>query len=226
MSQRTYPRMALLGTSLADGVLHVDAPGLDTLVLTPEDDVFDVSKIQVWFEYRPAADIGRAAAEWMSEALGTTCRVVRATLPEDGARLSPEGLVRHGFADALPALVISTASLDDLTRRLAERGVDALPMNRFRPGLVVTGTEPYEEDAWTTVRVGDVSVRGVRPCPRCATTMVDQDRGVSAGPEPLRTLAAYRRTERGGPIFGMNVAFDAPGVLRVGDPVVSTEAAS
>jgi len=217
VSQRTHPRMALLRTTLADRTLHLDLGGTTRLDLSADAAAGASSTVQVWFEERRAVDAGQAAAEWMSDALGEPCRVVRAVPPPDGQRLSPDGFVRDGFADALPALVISTASLDDLNRRLAANGAGPLGMDRFRPNLVVGGFGPYEEDAWTDARVGELRAHGVRPCPRCATTMVNQERGVAEGPEPLRTLASYRKIDRGGALFGMMIAFDTPGVVRVGD---------
>jgi uncharacterized protein YcbX len=225
MSQRTHPNMALLDTELAGGTLRVDLRGraspVPTLELPLEDGVSDADlvRVRVWFEDRYGVDCGEDAAAWMSEALGAPCRVLCATPPPDGGHLSAEGRVRAGFADARPALVISTASLEDLNARLRGGRSPPLPMNRFRPNIVVDGTAPYEEDTWDVVRMGSVSVRGVHPCPRCATTTVDQSTGTLAGPEPLRTLSTYRRTEDGGAAFGMNVAFDGPGVLRVGDGI-------
>jgi uncharacterized protein YcbX len=85
---------------------------------------------------------------------------------------------------------------------------------------VVDGCGPFEEDSWGRVHVGDVPVRVVRPCPRCATTTVDQQSGIK-GVEPLRTLATFRRLADGGVAFGMNVRFEGPGVLRVGDAVTA-----
>lgn len=225
MSQRTHPGMALLETDLSGGTLRVGLRGPATpespLELPLEDGASDADlvTVRVWFEDRYGVDCGDVAAAWMSEALETPCRVLRAAPPPDGEHLSAEGRVRAGFADARPALVISTASLEDLNARLRRGGSPPLPMNRFRPNIVVEGIAPYEEDTWGVVRMGSVSVRGVRPCPRCATTTVDQATGTVAGPEPLKTLAGYRRTEDGGAAFGMNVAFDGPGVLRVGDAI-------
>jgi uncharacterized protein YcbX len=225
MSQRTHPNMALLDTELTGGRLRVSLrrPGTPTppleLPLHDGDSGADLARVRVWFEDRYGRDCGDDAAAWMSEALGTPCRVLHAALPPDGERLSGEGRVRAGFADARPALVISTASLEDLNARLRRGGSQPLPMNRFRPNIVVEGIMAYGEDTWGVVRMGSVSVRGVRPCPRCATTTVDQATGTVAGPEPLRTLAGYRRMEDGGAAFGMNVAFDGPGVLRVGDAI-------
>jgi uncharacterized protein YcbX len=115
--------------------------------------------------------------------------------------------------DGFPFLLISEGSLGDLNARL-ER---SLPMNRFRPNLVVAGCEPFAEDGWRTVRIDAVSLRVVKPCARCAITTVDQE-SAARGKEPLRTLATFRK--RGTKVlFGQNLVHDETGVLRVGDTV-------
>jgi uncharacterized protein YcbX len=91
-------------------------------------------------------------------------------------------------------------------------------MNRFRPNLVVAGSEPFAEDEWKTIRVGDVVMDVVKPCDRCVTTTIDQATGI-AGREPLRTLAQFRKWN-GQVYFGQNVVHRTPGILRTGDPIV------
>ncbi|HMK72199.1 MAG TPA: MOSC domain-containing protein, partial [Myxococcaceae bacterium] len=118
-----------------------------------------------------------------------------------------------GFADGYPLLVLSDASVAELNRRLAE----PLPMNRFRPNLVVTGCPAFAEDAWKRIRVGEVVLHIVKPCERCAITTVDQATG-EQGKEPLATLATFRRYG-GGVAFGQNAVHQGPGRIRVGDAV-------
>jgi uncharacterized protein YcbX len=121
---------------------------------------------------------------------------------------------RVSFADGYPLLLTTDASLGALNDRL-DRPV---PMNRFRPNLVVDGETPFGEDGWALIRVGEVRLRVVKPCARCVVTTVDQETG-EVGREPLRTLATFRRHEDGGVLFGQNVVHEGPGVLRVGDDV-------
>jgi hypothetical protein len=118
-----------------------------------------------------------------------------------------------GFADGFPFLLISEESLGDLNSRLA----DPLPMNRFRPNLVVTGGEPYAEDGWGSIEIGGVRLRVVKPCDRCLVTTTDQATG-ERGKEPLRTLATYRKVGNE-VMFGQNVVHENTGRLRVGDVV-------
>jgi uncharacterized protein YcbX len=117
------------------------------------------------------------------------------------------------FADGFPFLLISEESLADLNRRLAY----PLPMNRFRPNLVVAGGEPYAEDGWSRMEIGNLRLQVVKPCGRCLVTTTDQDTG-ERGKEPLRTLATYRKV--GSEVmFGQNVVHENIGRLRVGDSV-------
>ena len=221
LTQRSHPRMALLRTALVGGALRVTAPGVGALELplAPEagsgaGGAAEPELIPVWDKERDAVGAGADAAAWMSAFLGSPCRVVRSVRPAGTNGLGPRGTVRGGFADGWPALVISEASLADLNGRLPE----PLPMNRFRPNLVVDGIEPYAEDAWRRVRIGSVGVIGRKRCYRCAITTTDQETG-ARGVEPLRTLAGYRRDATGEVAFGMNLGFEGDGVLRVGDPV-------
>ena len=116
-----------------------------------------------------------------------------------------------GFADGFPFLLISQASLDELNRRLET----PLPMDRFRPNIVVEGCEPHDEDGWNRMTAGEMSFRVVKPCARCVITTTDQATG-ERGREPLRTLATYRRFGSE-VLFGQNLIHDGPGTLRVGD---------
>jgi hypothetical protein len=215
VSQRTHPRMALLRAAMDDETLRVTAPSDGSrsplvLPLAPVGCYDGHEEIHIWHNDRYAVDCGPDAAAWVSAFLGVPCRVVRSVEPPGRERLA-SGKVLAGFADAEPALVISTASLEDLNTRLTE----PLPMNRFRPNLVLDGLAPYAEDRLGRVRIGDVVVRGVRPCPRCSLPTVDQETAAT-GKEPLRTLATYRRLPGGEVGFGVNACFENAGTLEVG----------
>ncbi len=129
-------------------------------------------------------------------------------------RYAPKGQY-VSFADGFSYLIIGQASLDDLNSRLAQ----PLPMNRFRPNLVFTGGEPFEEDNWSDFQIGSVPFRGVKPCGRCIITTADQETAQRAA-EPLKTLATYRK--RGNKIlFGQDVVWTGEGEasIRVGDNI-------
>lgn len=127
------------------------------------------------------------------------------------------------FADGYPVLLTTTASLDQLNHWLGEvateRNEEArpLPMTRFRPNIVVDGEEPFAEDGWQVVRIGQVRFRVAKPCDRCVMTTIDPV-SLARGKEPIRTLARHRRVD-GKTLFGMNLIPDHAGTLRVGDPV-------
>jgi hypothetical protein len=117
------------------------------------------------------------------------------------------------FTDGFPFLLISEASLQDLNKRLDE----PVPMNRFRPNLVVSGCEAFAEDSWRQIRIGSISFNVVKPCERCVITTVDQALGIR-GKEPLQTLSQYRR-QNGKILFGQNLIHTSLGALQVGDSV-------
>jgi uncharacterized protein YcbX len=97
-------------------------------------------------------------------------------------------------------------------------------MNRFRPNLVVSGGEPYQEDGWSDLQIGPIPMRVVKPCPRCVITTTDQ-MTAERGKEPLRTLATYRKVQDN-VMFGQNVVHRARGRLTLGDSVTPSAALS
>jgi uncharacterized protein YcbX len=216
LSQRSHARLALVVPSIHGDTLRIAAPGMRVLEtpLHPAEAV--VTRVTVWDDSCLATWVGEAAARWFSELLGCDCTLVQMADPyvrPADPTFAPAG-TRVSFADGYPFLLISEESLADLNRRLKQ----PLPMNRFRPNLVVTGGEPYAEDGWERVEIGGLGLRIVKPCGRCVVTTTDQATG-ERGLEPLRTLATYRKMG-GGVMFGQNVVHEGVGRLRVGDPVV------
>ncbi|MFI6575252.1 MOSC domain-containing protein [Nocardiopsis sp. NPDC050513] len=219
-SQRVDPRMALVRAGVdAEGTgLSLSQDGLDPFDLKVDP---DGPRVGVTLHKRPfvGVDQGDEAAGWLSEALGADSRLVR--VPDDHDRRTG-GLTpgTSGFADSTAVLVASLASLDLLNERIVARGGEAVPMNRFRPNVVVSGwAEPHTEDRVRAVRLGDAELGYAKVCIRCAVTTVAQERGEKDGPEPLRTLAGYRRADSGGVAFGAKFAVTRPGTLSVGDEV-------
>lgn len=122
---------------------------------------------------------------------------------------------RVSFADGFPFLITNLASLEELNSRLDS----AIDMRRFRPNIVVEGAGAWDEDNWTSARIGETAFTLVKPCSRCVMTTVDPDQGVkSVDLQPLRMLGTYRRTSDG-VIFGMNAIHESDGTIRVGDPI-------
>jgi uncharacterized protein YcbX len=215
MSQRQLSRMALIKVRIEPEGLVVDAPGMSPLAVPFRPESRQPLLARVWDDLVETETVGDDADRWFSEFLGVRCRLVH--LPDGSIRpVDPdygEPGDRVGLADGFPFLLISEGSLADLNARL-ER---PLPMNRFRPNLVVAGCAPFAEDAWSLLRIGPITLRVVKPCARCAITTVDQRTGVG-GKEPLRTLATFRRNGTK-VLFGQNLVHDETGTMRVGDPV-------
>ena len=205
LTQRELPRLALIGTRLEPRALRLSAPGQEPLEV-PFDEMGSPTEVVVWRDRCAARDSGDAAARWLGGFLGRTVRLVRFDATQR-RRSDPawtgDAPAYARFADGFAMLAISTASLDDLNSRL-----DApLPMDRFRPNLVLEGLAPYGEDGLGEFCVGeDVRLRVVKPCTRCAITTTDQDTGVVDGVEPLRTLRTFRwNADLRGVAFGQNV---------------------
>jgi uncharacterized protein YcbX len=144
--------------------------------------------VTVWRDTLPAIDQGNAASLWLSARLGREAHLVRfdpavrracnrAYVGESGAHI--------GFADAYPLLVLSEASLGDLNARLAA----PLPVNRFRPNVLLTDCEAYDEDHIDEIVTGSIRMKLVKPCTRCQITTTDQETA-ERGSEPLATLAS------------------------------------
>lgn len=215
MSQRKHPRMALISTRLSPEYLIVDAPEMPELRLPLHPDQRPETNVQVWSDSVRAVSVGDEADGWFSAFLESPCRLVY--MPDDEVRQVDQEYAdsgdRVGFADGFPFLLVSKASLDDLDKRLDR----AVPVDRFRPNLVVEGCSAFDEDDWRALKVGGIDFRVLRPCSRCSIVMTDQSSG-NRDREVLATLATYRQTGKK-IFFGQNLAHDSTGTLRVGDIV-------
>jgi hypothetical protein len=200
-TQRLIPQMALFRIHMSGNAIVVFFES-DQIELLAEPPVHGKTiPARIWNDTVAVVEASKQYHDWFSARLGMTCRLVG--FPEHESRLIDPayrpGQENVSLADGYPLLVIGQSSLDDLNSRLEQ----PVPMNRFRPNIVFTGGDPYEEDQWRKFRVGGNRFLGVKPCGRCVLTTVDQDTGV-AGKEPLLTLSRYRR--KGERIcFGQNV---------------------
>ncbi|WEF32559.1 MOSC domain-containing protein [Pseudoduganella chitinolytica] len=211
LTQREHPKMALIVPRLKADTLELRAPGMLRLEIPlglpdPRDAV--TIDVDVWEERLKAYDCDALTAAWFSNYLGVPCRLVR--FHADAQRLAnPKwtGGVEAPtlFSDGYPVLVIGAESLRDLNGKLQKAGRAALPMNRFRPNLVVDGIEAFEEDYVETFQLGEAVLKPVKPCPRCPMPSIDQETG-EFGPDPLDILQGYRAKPEvdGAVCFGMN----------------------
>ena len=216
LTQREHPRLALVVPRLKTEVLELRAPGMLRLELPlglPHPDEEVTRTVRIWDDTVLAYDCGDLAATWFSNAIGAPCRLVRY---HPGAARTTSGKWTGGaqwptmFVDGYPVLVIGSASLADLNGRLVSAGRDALPMDRFRPNLVVDGMEAYEEDYVAAFELGQGALlKPCKPCARCPIPAVDQRTG-ERGPDPLDILNTYRASAKleGAAAFGMNAVLD------------------
>jgi uncharacterized protein YcbX len=220
LSLRDVPRLCFVEAFLTGDGLRLEAPGVGARhVSRPEAaDGARWIPVRVWDGTCRVLEADAGTSGWLSDALGVSCRLVY--LPDDEAGPAADAYGEFAgrrrevaLSDGAPLLLTSEASLADLNARLAA----PVPMYRFRPNVVVGGVPAWQEEMWRCFAIGDVAFDAVTPCPRCVATTVDPATGTK-GPEPLRTLATFRRTERG-VNFGMNVAHRGTGTIRVGDAV-------
>ena len=218
ISQREEHRMALIDVALNAHVLTVQAPGMD-LLRVPLEASGPPLRCRIWRDVVDAVLVSPEVHAWFSSFLGTDCRLVY--MPNESRRIVDPAYVPEerivGFADAFPLLIIGEGSLNELNARLQRNGDETVPMRRFRPNVVVAESQPYEEDTWQHIQIGDIDVDVVKPCARCAITTVDTETA-EAGHEPLRTLSTYRK-ENSKVYFGQNAVHRQLGTIRVGDAV-------
>ncbi|MHB9864300.1 MOSC domain-containing protein [Streptomyces sp. YIM S03343] len=223
VTQREKPRLALAAAELLPGGgVRLSAPGREPLTVPVPDPVGTVTAdiFGTKVEVVPAAAEAHA---WCGGYLGADVRLVHMDDPATRRPIEPDHALPGetvSFADGYPLLVTTQASLDALNSLIA-RGDHAdegpLPMNRFRPSVVVSGTDAWAEDDWTRIAIGEVAFRAPKSCGRCVVTTTDQDTG-RRGKEPLRTLARHRRFGNR-LVFGQNLVPEGRGTIRVGDPV-------
>jgi len=207
LTQRTHPALARIATALRERGLRLQAEGLEPLDLAFEGPGVG-REVRIWRDACEAVDLGDAAAEWISTALGETARLVRApsTPPRRAdAAFAGSRLVPLAFPDGYPLLVCNQASLDALNERLAE----AIPMDRFRPNVVLVGLAPFAEDHIDCVQIGAVRLKLVKPCTRCIIPSTDQRTGLR-GIDPLTVLRTFRFDPvLRGVTFGENAIIEA-----------------
>jgi uncharacterized protein YcbX len=219
VTQRNFPRLAQIETVLTSESLELRAPGLELLEVPLAAGSQPHRTVTVWNHTTEALDEGDRAAAWLSEFLEARLRLVRwdptRRRPTD-PRWTGDTPAESYFADAYPFLVLSEESVADLNARIV--GPVPLPMNRFRPNLVIAGGDAYVEDRVTTLRNDAFEFRIVKPCTRCVITTTDQAT-LQRGAEPLRTLATYRSDPRfSAPVFAQNAILirGSAGMLRTG----------
>jgi uncharacterized protein YcbX len=231
ITQRQRPALARVKVALEAGVLRVTGDGLEPIILDPS--MVGSERVSVILHGREAVghQVPRVASDWFSRFLGAPATLIYQK--DDDLRLCDDafavipGTDRVGFADAYPYLLTTAATLDAVNRAM-DRPV---PMNRFRPNIVVGGNEPDAEYGWKRLSIGtSAELTIVKPCTRCVMTTIDQAGGSKTGIEPLATLgrdyflsAHIGSAHVQGAIFGENAIATRCGAIRVGDAVTVLE---
>ena len=215
VTQRGFPKLARVQARFVGAQLELSLDGAGVAVAAEPKGAG--LQVKVWRSTVSAVDCGDEVAAWFSALLGAPMRLVY--MPTStGRTMNVDYAAEHekvSFADGYPYLLTLESSLSELNARLSE----PVPMDRFRPNLVLRGGKPWEEDAYDRLRIGALGFRVAKPCARCVIVTTEQDTGVQASKEPLRTLATYRTRDLG-VIFGQNLIADrTDGVLTVGDAV-------
>ncbi|KAH6774887.1 Molybdenum cofactor sulfurase family protein [Perilla frutescens var. hirtella] len=244
-TQRVEPKLALVQTHLPNqafsldsqlndhSFLEIKAPGMEVLkvpLLTSSSDQKVVDGISVWEWSGSAIDEGAAAAEWFSTYLGKPSRLVRFNHATEVRNVEPGYAPGYNivFVDMYPFLLLSQGSMNALNDLLKE----PIPVNRFRPNILVDGCDPFSEDLWTEMTINNSTFQGVKLCSRCKVPTINQETGIGGGSEPTETLLSFRsdkalrpnkKQQKGRVYMGQNLVCSKLGnekSIKVGDEVV------
>lgn len=216
ITQREISSLALLQiTIIEEGLFVQHKQNRATFIIPFQPQTNNFVTVQVWGDTCKAQLVNEEADKWFSEMLSFPCKLV---FMPDTTRRRVDGRYAYNneitsFSDSYPFLLIGQSSLDDLNSRLKE----SLPINRFRPNIVFTGGEPFEEDILEHFTINDIHFYGVKLCARCIITTTDQQTAIR-GKEPLKTLATYR-AHRNNIYFGQNLLHKGAGTIKVGDAI-------
>ena len=223
VTQRQHPKMCLIKTRIDDDVLTLSAD--NRISYKVPSDTNDLRSVQVWHDQVSAQDCGDGVAEWLTQILKKSVRLVY--MPEQTKRLVDQDYANNSetvsFADGFPLLIVSQASLDLLNTKLDH----AIDMQRFRPNIVVDGCEPHAEDNWRKLTIAGHTLQLVKPCSRCIIPSIDPLSGQKQS-QVIDVMNGYRR-RKGKIYFGQNALLEKQevekqaepitGVFRVGDSV-------
>jgi uncharacterized protein YcbX len=214
MTQREIPALALFQVSITLEGLQVQHKQNGAVLMIPfHTQTGEEITVQIWEDVCTALPVSPEADSWFSQLLSLSCRLV--FMPDASRRPVDEHYAIDNeitsFSDAYPIMIIGQSSLDDLNNRL----MTPLPINRFRPSIVFTGGEPFEEDTLERFVINDIHFYGVKLCYRCVVTTISQENGIK-GKEPLKTLASYRM-KNNKIYFGQNLLHKGEGIIKTGD---------
>lgn len=214
ITQRENAAISLIRIKLSETQMELAAPSMPGLTVNSIPEKRQSMSVKIWLDQCDANDMGDEVAHWLSEYLSTTCRLVH--MPETTRRPTDPGFSSEGdtvsFADGFPLLLISEASLSELSDRIGRE----VEMNRFRPNIVVSGCDAFAEDLWGVVQIGGVEYTVAKPCARCSMPTIDQETG-KVDRDVMTTLASFRRKPDGQIYLGQNLISRGDGVVNIGD---------
>jgi len=221
LTARECPQLLAVSTEITQDAIQVHSPE-SSLSLPLIAQSSEITRVKLWAnEAHPGVRYSKEVDEWFSEQLNLDCYLI--FMNEDCHREFPQGMASGyegrphdavSYADDYPILLVSEASLADLNARLPE----PVTMKHFRPNIVLSGCDAFEEDAWQKIKIGECEFELAQQCPRCVLTTINPETQLkNRQQEPLRTLAAYRKTPAGGAPFGVQLVPRKLGMIRVGD---------
>lgn len=231
LTQREFSKMATISVEVLENNLELSVDGFENLKIPFVPNSIEKIEVRVWNSFCEAVLLSKEINRWFQEVLETNCRLV--FMPDETKREINEKFNKGGeivsFADGYPLLLIGENSLNDLNSRLEKQ----IPMNRFRPNLVVKGSEAFAEDVWKKIKIGKTIFRATKPCARCMIPTIDQETGIPDLKEPSKTLANFRKAidvfpdnfkdlglDKNSVLFGQNlVAENFGATIRIGDEI-------
>jgi uncharacterized protein YcbX len=218
LTQRDFPQMAKFGLTLENENLTISFEN-EKLSIPFDTNRAGSGSIKIWSSAVKAEIYDDEINRWFSERFNSPCRLAFMN-GKSKRKVSPFYAVRKfrdtvSFADAYPFLIAGENSLKDLNEKMEK----PLPMNRFRPNLVIAGSEAFAEDGWKKIKIGKTVFHVVKACARCSMTTIDQKTGEKDGAEPLKTLAGFRK-KSGNVFFGQYLIADKAGeIIEISDKV-------
>lgn len=214
ITARTHPALCLVQVHLVADGLVLNAPNMRTLRIDYRKLSQDYQNVEVWSSCIDAQYCSENCDLWFSQYLQQDCKLFY--FGQQSKRQVEHSSNQVSFADGYPVLLISQASLEDLNQRAKQN----FTMSRFRPNLVVDNCQPFEEDTWRHIRIGEVEFELSKPCSRCIFTTVDPQTGnLHPDKEPIKTLANFRQVAGGDVMFGQNLIPLNQGSIKQGDRV-------
>lgn len=214
ITARDYPKLLNVTSSITPDGLNLSYPDCDNLGLRYSDFTMYETETHVFKDVFDAYTTTLQANEWFSSILGINVQLL---YTGEQSKRTRQAIPRNiSFADGYPLLVLSEASISALN----ERSIEQFSTSHFRPNLVIKGTNPFDEDGWKRIKIGEVIFEGIKPCTRCVLTTIDmKSSSFDARNEPLRTLSEFRSDKEGNVKFGHNLVALNEGTIKVGDVI-------